>query len=456
MYKMKNYVITPPILTIAGSDSGGGAGIQADLKTIQALGGYGMSAITAITAQNTQGVFGVQEVSTQIIKQQIELVLSDIGTAAIKTGMLASAEIIEVVASTIAPYIQHISPAACETAPFIPPACGGGRGGGGFGVSPTSTRDLFTMERAKDLRRQQTKEEYKLWEILSARKLEGYKFRRQQAIGEYIVDFINMKTGLIIELDGGQHDELTREDDHKRTAWLEKNGYRVLRFWNNEVLENIEGVVERILSVLRSYQSPPPLRPPQAGGIKSASLPVEGAKDVRSNNTFLIIDPVMVAKGGASLLADDAIDALITKFLPLASVVTPNIPEAEKLSGITILNKEDMLRAAEAILAHGVQAVVVKGGHLESGDGLVHNLLMSREGLELWQSSPRIHTRNTHGTGCTFSAAMATLLGRGFSLQEAFMKAEEYVAGAITHAPDLGQGHGPLGHGFMHSAFIDR
>lgn len=277
-----SYTTTPPILTIAGSDSGGGAGIQADLKTIQALGGYGMSAITAITAQNTLGVFGVQAVSTDIIKQQIELVLSDIGASAIKTGMLASSAIIQAVVDCL--------------------------------------------------------EEYK-------------------------------KTGAASRL---------------------------------------------------------------SGGIQ------------------LVVDPVMVAKGGASLLADDAVETLIQKLLPLANVVTPNIPEAERLSGQKITSKADMLAAAKIILQHGVHAVIVKGGHLDTADGLVHNLLVSRDGVEVWQSSPRIHTKNTHGTGCTFSAALATLLGKGLSLEESFKQAETYVAGAIANAPNLGKGHGPLDHSWKY------
>lgn len=268
---MQHAILCPPILTIAGSDSGGGAGIQADLKTIQALGGYGMSAITAITAQNTQGVFGVQEILPDLVEKQITLVLSDIGARAIKTGMLASRSIIDIVSKTLK--------------------------------------------------------------------------------------------------------------------------------------------------------------------VHAAGIP-------------LVIDPVMVAKGGASLLAEDAVASLMTKLLPLATIVTPNIPEASRLSGMPIHSKADMEKAAQAILKHGVQAVVIKGGHLDTGDGLVHNLLLHNAASQ-WQSSPRIQTRNTHGTGCTFSAALATLLGKGLSLGESFIQAEVYVAGAIANAPNLGKGHGPLNHGFI-------
>lgn len=264
----------PPILTIAGSDSGGGAGIQADLKTIQALGGYGMSAITAVTAQNTQGVFGYQQVDLDIIQKQIELVLSDMGAAAIKTGMLANAAVIEVVA-------------------------------------------------------------------------------------KYLTQFLDQQ------------------------------------------------------------------------------------------KTPLAVDPVMIAKGGAALLAADAVEALTTLLLPLATLITPNIPEAERLSGKAITTKAHMPHAAAEILKSGARGVIIKGGHLDTNDGLVHNLLMTKDGKEFWLLSPRIETKNTHGTGCTFSAALATYLAHGVDIFTAFEQSEAYVAGAIKHAPHIGKGHGPLNHWWM-------
>ena len=273
---MEHACTLPPILTIAGSDSSGGAGIQADLKTIQALGGYGMSAITALTAQNTLGVGAVHPVPPEFVAKQITAVLDDISPKAIKTGMLANAEIIAAVAQCLKKYGQN-----------------------------------------------------------------------QQA---------------------------------------------------------------------------------ERGGMK------------------LIIDPVMIAKGGASLLEENAVVALKEKLLPLATIVTPNIPEAEVLSGLAITSIDDMQRAAEAILKLGPKAALIKGGHLNLGDGLVHNLLLTQSGEQHLHTSRRIESQHTHGTGCTLSAAIATLLGVGWAMEEAFKKAEAYVAGAIKHAPGLGGGHGPLHH----------
>lgn len=261
----------PRILTIAGSDPSGGAGIQADLKTILALGGYGMSAITALTAQNTQGVFGIHPVPCNFIAQQIELVMADIGVDAIKTGMLHSAEVIE----TVAHCLSHS---------------------------------------------------------------------------------------------------------------------------------------------------------PLAGGCKP-----------------YVLDPVMVSTSGYALLEADAIHALITKLLPLAILITPNLPEAELLSDSKLHSVSDIESAAQKIAAMGVPAVLIKGGHAK-GD-IIHDLLWL-DGAAHWFHSPRIVTTSTHGTGCTLASAIATLLGGGMALPEAVASARDYVAGAIAHAPNFGQGHGPLNHGW--------
>ncbi len=256
------------VLIIAGSDSGGGAGIQGDIKTVTALGGYAATAITALTAQNTQGVFGIHEVPDDFIRQQITLVLDDIGADAIKTGMLHKASVIETIASSLPP----------------------------------------------------------------------------------------------------------------------------------------------------NPQSPIPL----------------------------VLDPVMFAKGGAPLLQPDAIATLKQRLFPLATLVTPNIPEAEYLSGITIRTTDDMRRAAERILALGCKAVLIKGGHLE-GD-TVTDLLVTADGSELFEQ-PRLHTPHTHGTGCALASAIATGLAQGMNVPDAVKRARDYVRKAIEHAPGLGKGHGPLGHG---------
>jgi len=254
--------VPPRVLTIAGSDSGGGAGIQADLKTITCLGGYGMSALTALTAQNTLGVFGVHPVPPEFVVQQIRVCLEDIGADAAKTGMLATPEIVG-------------------------------------------------------------------------------------AVAEALADFPSVA---------------------------------------------------------------------------------------------LVVDPVMVAKSGDRLLAPEAEAALVERLLPLAAVVTPNLPEAQALTGMNIENMAAMRQAAEAILRMGPRCVLVKGGHLKAGaaDDLFYDGETMRE-----LSAPRIETRNTHGTGCTFSAALATELARGLEPLDAAGRAKTFITEAIRHGLDLGGGHGP-------------
>ena len=251
-------------MTIAGSDSGGGAGIQADLKTFSALGVYGSSTLTAITAQNTVGVTRVHEVPIDIIVAQIDAVLSDIGADAVKTGMLASSAIVETVAEE--------------------------------------------MER-----------------------------------------------------------------------------HQVSR---------------------------------------------------------LVVDPVMVAKSGDRLLREDAVEALRTRLIPLAAVVTPNIPEAEALTGLKIETDEDVRRAAQAIVQLGARAVVVKGGHRE---GPATDLFYDGARFQEF-SAPRIDTVNTHGTGCTFASAVAAGLAKGLEVVESVELAKDYVTEAIRRSFPVGRGHGPLHH----------
>ena len=252
-------------LTIAGSDSGGGAGIQADLKTFAAHGVYGTSAITALTAQNTRGVTGVHVVPAEFVTQQIEAVAEDIGCDAVKTGMLATSAIVEAVTAA----------------------------------------------------------------------------------------------------------------------------------------------------------------------IEALDLP------------NLVVDPVMIAKSGDRLLEQDAVHAIKATLLRLARVVTPNIPEAEVLSGVTITTLDDMRRAAHRILKLGPKSVIVKGGHLQGSESI--DLLVDPDSEHLLRA-PRLDVRSTHGTGCTFAAAVAARLARGESLDEAARGAKEYVTGAMRHGIDVGGGHQPLGH----------
>jgi hydroxymethylpyrimidine/phosphomethylpyrimidine kinase len=260
----------PRALTIAGSDSGGGAGVQADLKTFQALGVWGMSALTAVTVQNTKGVSGYEELSPHTVAEQIRAVVTDIGVDAAKTGMLASAAIVEAVAEAI--------------------------------------------------------------------------------------------------------------------------------------------------------------------------------EETRVPN--LVVDPVAVSKHGHQLLAEDAVDALRTRIVPLATVVTPNLPEASLLAGLEVRGREEMEAAGRAILELGTRAVLVKGGHLEGGDAV--DLLVTADGVrEL--SEGRLATPNTHGTGCVLSAAIAGYLARGESLDEAVTGGKRFVTGAIRAALQIGQGIGPVDPSWMSS-----
>ena len=254
------------VLIIAGSDSGGGAGIQADIKTVTMLGGYAATAVTAITVQNTLGVTGVHPISAEVVKAQAMAVLDDIGADAIKTGMLGDAALMEVVAQAL---------------------------------------------------------------------------------------------------------------DH-------------------------------------------------------AGVPA-------------VIDPVMVAKGGASLLDAKAVADLKRLMIPRAALLTPNAPEAEALTGLKVEDLDGQRRAGEALLQAGAKAVLVKGGHVP-GDRVI-DLLVSERGETLLEG-PRIETRHTHGTGCTLASACAVGLAQGLSLEEAVSRAWAYVAEAIRQAPGLGKGHGPLAHGW--------
>lgn len=253
------------VMTIAGSDSGGGAGIQADLKTFQELGVFGTSAITSLTAQNTLGVEGIFPSTAEFVQQQIEVVMKDLPVKAVKTGMLFSAEIIEVVAQSL-----------------------------------------------KD-------------------------------------------------------------------------------------------------------------------------------KDIQ-----LIVDPVMIAKGGASLLQSQAIEALKSSLLSIATVLTPNIPEAEVISGITIKTIADVEKAANIILDMGVACVVMKGGHLEGEDAI--DTVYFNDGTSFSMQTKRIATNQTHGTGCTFSSAITAFLGQDYELREAIIEAKKFVQLAIQNPLNIGHGHGPTNH----------
>lgn len=252
------------VLTIAGSDSSGGAGIQADLKTFSAHGVFGMSVITAVTAQNTQGVFAVQDIDTEVIAKQIEAIFDDIAVDALKVGMVSRSETIRTVAAGLQKY----------------------------------------------------------------------------------------------------------------------------------------------------------------------------------NARNIVIDPVMISKSGYHLLQPDAVEALITCLLPLATVVTPNIPEAEEITGLTITTLEEMEQAARAIHQLGPQYVLLKGGHRAED---ATDILFDGQTFHHLRA-PRVATINTHGTGCTLSSAIAANLAKGYTAQEAVTQAKEYITTAIEHALSIGKGVGPTHH----------
>ncbi len=258
----------PRVLTIAGSDSGGGAGIQADIKAISANGCYASSVLTALTAQNTTGVLAVHPVPREFVRQQLDAVLGDIGADVVKIGMLFSAEIIEIVAERL--------------------------------------------------------------------------------------DFYGI--------------------------------------------------------------------------------------------TSIVLDPVMIATTGASLLEDDAVDALVRLLLPKALLLTPNIPEAEVLVGSRIEHNSDMEKAAENLWQRGCRNVLIKGGHFSTKADDI--LWLGEKGCSVWLPAPRIRTDNTHGTGCTLSAAIAAFLAQGASVEHAVTAGKEYITGAITSGAKyrLGAGCGPVDH----------
>ena len=254
-------------LTIAGSDSSGGAGIQADLKTMLANHVYGMSAITALTAQNTTGVTDIMEVTPEFLAEQLDSIFTDIRPDAVKTGMVSSSQLIEIIAD---------------------------------------------------------------------------KLREYKAVN-------------------------------------------------------------------------------------------------------IVVDPVMVATSGAKLICDDAMETLKKKLLTLATVITPNIPEGEVLSGMKITSKEDMVTAAEKISNTYGCSVLLKGGHSLND---ANDLLVEPGKEPVWFKGRRIANSNTHGTGCTLSSAIASNLAKGKSLEEAVKGAKNYISGALAAGLDLGKGSGPMDHGF--------
>ena len=253
------------VLIIAGSDSSGGAGIQADIKTVTALGSYATTAVTAVTAQNTKGVKKITSIPTSIVEKQITMILDDIGAHAVKIGMLHNA-----------------------------------------------------------------------------------------------------------------------------------------------------GIIKSVYKILKKYK------------LKN-----------------IVLDPVMIAKGGTKLINNSSIIYLKKLLLPLSNLVTPNIPEAEVLTGHSITDKEDMIKAAKKILNMGSKSVLLKGGHLKSK--MIYDILATKKGINVFPKR-KIKTKNTHGTGCTLSSALATCLSQRKNIVKSCKISLRYVDNAIVSAPGYGKGFGPLNH----------
>jgi hydroxymethylpyrimidine/phosphomethylpyrimidine kinase len=262
------------VLIIAGSDSGGGAGIQADIKTVTALGGYAMTAITALTAQNTEGVFAIHDVPPEFVAEQIKVVLNDLGADCIKIGMLHRPDIIKAVRDSL--------------------------------------------------------------------------------------------------------------DEH------------------------------------------------------GAGIP-------------MVLDPVMVAKGGAPLLAPEAMDSLKDLMIPRAEILTPNLPEAEALSGLAVTDEASARQVAAKLAALGPKAVLLKGGHMP-GNRIVDILMQGGQVVESFEGT-KVDTPHTHGTGCTLASSIAAGVAQGLSVRDAVERGRRYVLAAILSAPGFGHGHGPLNHAHTVGSF---
>jgi hydroxymethylpyrimidine/phosphomethylpyrimidine kinase len=307
--------LPPRILIIAGSDSGGGAGIQADIKTVTALGGYAMTAITAATVQDTTGVHGFHPVPPQIVADQIRVTLADIGADAIKTGMLVSAAHVNAIADA-------------------------------------------------------------LEEIFSTLPLrEGRNFARS---GKFRGGDISQEESPLAEPGSAVHAASPRSTLPQGEGWIP-----------------------------------------------------------------LVVDTVMIAKGGTALLDQAGVDAMKRRLFPLAALITPNAPEAAALAGITINTPDDAARAGAMLREQGAHAVLVKGGHL-SGD-TVTDMLVDQSGVHRFTSA-RLDNPSTHGTGCTLASAIATGLARGLTLRDSVERGRAFVQEAIRTGLSFGHGTGPVNH----------
>ena len=381
-------------LTIAGSDSSGGAGIQADIKTMISNGVYAMSAITALTAQNTTGVTGIMEVTPEFLGEQLDNIFTDIYPDAVKIGMVSSSGLITKIADKLKEYdAKNI---------VVDPV-----------MVATSGARLISEEAIDALKSCLLPMATVLTpNIPEAEVLAGMKIQSQADMIR-AAEEIGTKYHCAVLCKGGH-----QLNDANDLLWRD-GGYK---WFYGERIDN-----------------------PNTHGTGctlSSAIASNLAKEYDAKN--IVVDPVMVATSGARLISEEAIDALKSCLLPMATVLTPNIPEAEVLAGMKIQSQADMIRAAEEIGTKYHCAVLCKGGH-QLNDA---NDLLWRDGGYKWFYGERIDNPNTHGTGCTLSSAIASNLAKEYDLDESVERAKKYISGALAAMLDLGKGSGPMNHGF--------
>ena len=385
-------------LTIAGSDSSGGAGIQADIKTMTANGVFATCAVTALTAQNTTGVTDILESTPHFLAEQLDAVFTDIVPDAVKIGMVSSAELIAVIAEKLRQY-------GAERVVVDPV------------MVATSGAKLLRDDAIQAL----TSQLLPLATVLTpnipeAEILSGLTITDAAGM-EAAARTISQRYGCAVLCKGGH--QINDADD---LLWRDGSGK-----W------------------FRGKRIPNPNTHGTGCTLSSAELIAVIAEKLRQYGAErVVVDPVMVATSGAKLLRDDAIQALTSQLLPLATVLTPNIPEAEILSGLTITDAAGMEAAARTISQRYGCAVLCKGGHqINDADDLLW-----RDGSGKWFRGKRIPNPNTHGTGCTLSSAIAANLAKGYDLDRSVERAKAYISGALAAMLDLGRGSGPMNHMF--------
>ncbi|TMD58029.1 MAG: bifunctional hydroxymethylpyrimidine kinase/phosphomethylpyrimidine kinase [Chloroflexi bacterium] len=392
-------------LTIAGSDSGGGAGIQADLKTFQVFGCFGMSAITALTAQNTKGVAEVFAATPDFVAKQIEVVVTDIGVDAAKTGMLFSAEIIRAVVREV----RRLSIRPLVVDPVMV-ASSGDRLLRQDAV--TALRDELLPLATVVTPNVAEAEVLAGFAIDDARSLE----RAARAIASFGAEWVVLKGGDRV-VPGLSTEDESVDWVYGQGEAFSLRGRRLPGVWHGTGCTFSAAIIRAVVREVRRLS----IRP-------------------------LVVDPVMVASSGDRLLRQDAVTALRDELLPLATVVTPNVAEAEVLAGFAIDDARSLERAARAIASFGAEWVVLKGG-----DRVVPGLSTEDESVDwVYGQGEAFSLRGRrlpgvwHGTGCTFSAAICALLARGNDVATSLREAKLFVQGALEHAERIGTGAQPV------------